>query len=414
MTTDPKTGGKVTGWGLAAAVVLHLALLPFLFAPMPGLSSNSADETVDISLVPPPEEEKAKEEKPPEPEEKPEEKKPEEKKPEEKRPQEKEPDRPLPPAETAGGQKPQPEKAERAEQAAPKPEPEKSEEPAKSPPPKEEEKADKPEAPPPSAEDAAKRSESANAQSERAPGAPVAEFGEKDTGPEKSLEGSISSSLKGPHTPSDEAQEPQSQAGGEEAKKEVTEPQSSTSTPLPPDVDLPKVDAPDTLASLEGPDALRADSQTRLPDVAPRPLPKPEMSPASNAGGGGDMQTVTLTPVSKIYSRAATGDPRVRTAIGKLPPQQRLIILCSNELTAHLIRLTGGRKVDSVPKYETTDAAIILDKPDAAYLAVDGKWYHLSFRCQVDQDSMRVDSFAFKVGAQVAASERAKYGIKDD
>jgi hypothetical protein len=43
----------------------------------------------------------------------------------------------------------------------------------------------------------------------------------------------------------------------------------------------------------------------------------------------------------------------------------------------------------------------------------DGRWYDLSYRCEIDADAMKVVSFAFDVGEPIPRSEWRKRGLPD-
>jgi len=245
---------------------------------------------------------------------------------------------------------------------------------------------------------------------------PVFQFGDKDTGPRKSLDGASAqdSSLapakddasKPPVAPPAENQ-PVTPADSErqaDPTKAEEKPATAT-TDAKPTQDAEKQAAIDA-AKQQGtaPAPLAADGEIELPPSAEAPTPKPANAPkpstfkasksASRNGSG-------LPSVRRLYSQGATSDALATTSMGGVPRNERASLLCASELQQQLVE--GSYFPIQWPKVPLKGGNIIY-APDVAF-STTTTWYHLSFRCEVDTDAKRVLSFDFRVGAELPRSE---------
>ncbi|MDP9810246.1 hypothetical protein J2W42_003107 [Rhizobium tibeticum] len=379
------------GWGIFASVLLHLAVVAFFLVKLPVPQPQPEEETVSVDLVPPPEEKKP-EEKPPELK-KPEEPKPEEPKPEEKKPEEKK-------AEEKPAAKPaEPPKEAKAEQPPPPPPP----------PPSQEAKAREekpPEKPPETA--AAENAQSKELSGESQPLSvlrPVVEFGDKDTGPEKSSEGDASVAGVKPDVapPSAEPKpEPQQdQAKPEETAQAAKAPESKEppANPVPEDVELPQVDLADHHAEKNGPAAGTAsEAKTSFEQAKPPAAAKPEVTATTAVD-----KPTELTEAKTLFSQNMTNDPVARTAMGDLPRSARVAELCSSELRQQLIHSPSGYRPEMLPRAGLAQGTV-LELNGVAFRA-SARWYDVSFRCEVDAGATKVVSFAYDVGNPIPKSQ---------
>lgn len=375
------------GWGIFASVLLHLAVVAFFLVKLPVPAPQPEEETVSVDLVPPPEEKKP-EEKPPELK-MPEEPKPEEPKPEEKKAQEKPAEKPA-----------EPPKEAKAEPPPPPPPPPPSQE-AKAPDEKPPEKA--PEAP---AAENAQSKEQAGKSQPLSVLQPVVEFGDKDTGPEKSNEGDASVAGVKPDVapPSAEPKpEPlQDQAKPEETAEAAKAPESKEppANPVPEDVELPQVDLSDNHAEKNGPAAGTAsEAKTSFEQAKPPAAAKPEVTATTAAD-----KPTELTEAKTLFSQNMTNDPVARTAMGDLPRGVRVGKLCNTELAEQLKRSSDAHRPELVPTY-MLPSGTVLEARRSQFRAVSGRWYNVSFRCEVDADATKVVSFAFDVGDVIPKSQ---------
>lgn len=194
---------------------------------------------------------------------------------------------------------------------------------------------------------------------------PVFQYGEKDSGPEKSLEGNSAAEES---APSAQPQMPDDQA--------ATENDATAAD-----------DAEPTLA---------------LPDAAALPTARP----AETAGRPGAPK---LNEARKLFSPSATGVALATTAMGDLPRSVRGSTLCVTELREQLLRNAPPYFADLLPSSPLGNGTVI-DVPGVAFRA-NGQWRDLSYRCEVDADATKVVSFAFRIGEPIPPSEWQRRGL---
>ncbi|PTE09121.1 hypothetical protein C9427_17980 [Mesorhizobium helmanticense] len=259
---------------------------------------------------------------------------------------------------------------------------------------------------------------------------PVFQFGEKDTGPRKSLDGS---------SPQDNSPSP---AKDDEPKEQVdsakvgdnpaiaakdAEPAQQKQAPSAQDVDKQEADREDvgthtdkqTAAAPTPLAAAGSDGEIELPTSAeaPRPRPAPKLGSAKvakpgNASPGRPSSTKArnyagLPGVRRLYSQKATGDVLATTSIAGMPRGQRAARLCASALQQQLQE--ASYFPDLVPLVPLK-VGNVLDVPQAAFHAA-ATWYRLSFRCEVDTDATRVLSFTSRVGPTIPPDEWAGLGL---
>lgn len=375
-------------WGLSASLILHALIAALLVYSVPRSTQQPQQEQpVNVALVPPPEQPK-----------------------------------PKPPPKQPKAEKPPESKAE-------KPPEQKAEKPP-------EQKVEKP--PPP------------QKQPQKSPPIevlkPVFQFGEKDTGPRKSLDGGSAqdnspspakdNDAKPPVAPkqaedksaappdtgerADSAkpgEKPATAAKDAEPAQDVKQP-TSIQDPDKQQADKQEADVHDAdkqTATLPMPlAAAGGDDEIELPTSAEAPSPRPENAPepgpakASKAGSArGPSSFSGLPGVRKLYSQGATGDALATTSMGGVPRGQRAAKLCASALQQQLLDASYfPQLIPSVP----LKVGNILNAPDVAFRTTT-TWYHLSFRCEVDTNATRVLSFDFRVGPVIPPSEWVGLGL---
>ncbi|MER9295173.1 DUF930 domain-containing protein [Mesorhizobium sp. M0621] len=284
----------------------------------------------------------------------------------------------------------------------------------------------------------------------------VFQYGQKDTGPEKSLDGSSAK----PNTPSpakDEAAKPPeaptpaptqpASAATPQQKAEPSKPDEKPATAAPgakPAQNEEKQETEDT-------DKQQPDNQRLAPQpaekqavVTPKPLaaetdgkpappastgkakPKPAKTmafkparafkaPIGNAGRSNPTNNDVagspiysgLPGVRKLYSQGATGNAFATSSMENVPRGQRVATLCGNVLSREL--QSADYPVKWVPTIRL-DKGNVLNPTQAAF-STRNTWYNLTFRCEVDPDATRVRSFNFSVGSLVPPGEWASRGF---
>ncbi|TPM37960.1 DUF930 domain-containing protein [Mesorhizobium sp. B2-3-4] len=282
----------------------------------------------------------------------------------------------------------------------------------------------------------------------------VFQYGQKDTGPEKSLDGSSAK----PNTPS---------PAKDEAAKPATAPTPAPAQPSPAATPNAEPSKPDEKPATATPDAKPAqneekqpteDTEKQQPDkqeptpqpaeqptvAEPKPLaaetgdkpappastakakPKPAKTmafkpakafraPAGNAGRSnptnndvaGSPVYSGLPGVRKLFSQGATGDALATSSMDNVPRGQRVATLCGNVLSQEL--QSADYSIKWVPTI-TLDKGNVLNPPLAAF-STRNAWYNLNFRCEVDADATRVLSFNFRVGSLIPPGEWASRGF---
>ncbi|WP_192259577.1 DUF930 domain-containing protein [Mesorhizobium caraganae] len=274
---------------------------------------------------------------------------------------------------------------------------------------------------------------------------PVFQFGDKDTGPRKSLDGGSaqdnapSKGNDSKPTPKDAESKPapttdpvQPAEPTKIDEKPVTaakETEPSEEKQATQDTSKPEAD------KQEAPDADKQASAAAMPLATPgddgeielpasaqapraRPENVPKSSPAKVAKPGGaiageprsrDVAAATsqayssLPGVRKLLSQGATGDMFATNSMADVPRDQRAARLCASVLEQELSDASySPQLIPSIP----LKVGNVLDAPDTAFRSTTA-WYHLSFRCGIDTNATRVTSFAFRVGAAATPEESA-------
>ncbi|MDQ2632733.1 MAG: DUF930 domain-containing protein [Pseudomonadota bacterium] len=198
---------------------------------------------------------------------------------------------------------------------------------------------------------------------------PVFQFGEKDAGPRQSLDGN-----------SPEEGAPAPQADPEPENREAAGPQA---------------------LSADAPNDDEAEPPPGEPETA---SPEPETEAEPELAQAPERQDVPkLKEAKRLFSRQATGDIIATTAMGAVPRGVRAGRLCVTELREQLQNGVPPYFPDLLPSYRLEEGTVI-DAPGAAF-RVAGRWYDLSYRCEVDADATRVVSFAMRVGRPIPPSE---------
>lgn len=268
---------------------------------------------------------------------------------------------------------------------------------------------------------------------------PVFQFGDKDTGPRKSLDGASAQDnspspakeddSKPPVVPQDAeskpATTPDSGKPADTAKIDETpieaakgaEPtQEKQATPSGQDADKQAAAAATPLTALGG------DGEVELPASAQAPKARPENVPKSakvskpvnaNANartpGSTDVAAVRaysgLPGVRNLYSKGATGDAFATTSMADVPRDERAGELCASVLQQELL------DASYIPPYQVPVFLLkvgnIIAQPNA-HFRTRTTWYDLSLRCEVDTNATRVLSFAYRVERASSPEESAR------
>lgn len=278
----------------------------------------------------------------------------------------------------------------------------------------------------------------------------VFQYGDKDTGPEKSPDGSSAqgntqspakqATAKPPAEPTPAPSEALKQADASKADEKPvttppeTEPAQSDEKQATEEAEKQQRDKPEATpqpaekqaaaAPKSLPDKAGTEPAPQSPPKKTKPKPAKTMSfksaqafkaPSRNArkpgsataGAAGSPVFAGLPGVRKLYSQGATGDALATSSMDNVPRGKRVANLCGNVLST---KLQGADfEIKWVPTIEL-DKGNVLNPPQSAF-STRHEWYNLSFRCEVDPDATRVVSFTFRVGALIPPGEWASRGF---
>ncbi|BAV48283.1 hypothetical protein MLTONO_3380 [Mesorhizobium loti] len=237
---------------------------------------------------------------------------------------------------------------------------------------------------------------------------PVFQFGDKDTGPRKSLDGASAQDSspspakdddsKPPVVPNPAENPPATPPDAEQRATTAAKQTQDAENQAALDVAKQQGTAPAPLAADGG------DGEIELPTSAEAPKPKPANAPKSSpskVSKSASRNGSGLPDARRLFSQGATRDALATTAMDGVPRGQRAALLCANALQQQLLDASYFPKwVPSV----SLKAGNIVDGSDVAFSTATA-WYHLNFRCEVDTDATRVLSFDFRVGAELPRSE---------
>ncbi len=232
----------------------------------------------------------------------------------------------------------------------------------------------------------------------------VMEFGDKNSGPKKTLTGNSSEGEAKPATmPPSHVVAPEQMPSEAVAVKPKTE--TPPSKPVPDDVKLPEVTVANASPEPNGSPADMSDKTVTGTEQVKPPEQKAPETPKEVAKNN------DLTNAKTLFSSTEDGNSIAQAAVDGLPRNKRVAVLCANELRAQLTYGSPSYRPYALPQYGLR-VGNLLDIDDAAFGTAKG-WYHVRFRCEVDTDATKVVSFAHEVGGLIPRSQYEKYDIRD-
>lgn len=361
--------------GLLASVALHVVIAALLlFRLAPAAPEPDKDETVKVEMVP-------ETEKKPQPEKKP-----------------------------TPEKKPEPEKkpAQKLE-AAMKP----AEKPAR--------KVEEKPATPAKVGQRPAENEAAPQRNERQAFESAAKEGGKEAGGAKPSEALLTPEVE---PRADRAAPPVESKGAEKAEdvqRPDDKPDERLKTAEPPELDLPETENASQILN-EGVAAIR---------TVPKPVSKPEQKPtdvavanrkqpASVDGKSADARPLLppsdLPKAKELFTADALSNPRARQALGKLPPNRRIVQICTFETLEQIRHARPETLPEGIVAFSDDGGLIsgqVLRATGGAFVS-RRVWYDIQFECTVDEEFRRVTSFRFAIGKAVSESERKARGLPDD
>lgn len=387
MSEEPARRFGRVGGSIAASLALHAVLFSLFFVQLPvTLPEPEQEEAVAVQIVPPPEE-KPPEEEAPAPAEPEEAEAEEAAQAEEQQPEQASEEVPEPP--------PAADEAEAEAEVTPAP----AEAVEDAPPPEQQQMAA---APPTPVEGEGRRMPFPALN-------PVFEFGEQDRGPREALDGN------GAEDGAETAPEPETVE--EEQASEAGRGADETEAVTPEE---PADAASEDTAGAEDPaETALAEPSTDDPtglgiDILSSGTSDSGISFGIAAAGtdeqeAGQPATPEAPPLDEkkqLFSRALTDDPRAVTAMADIPRGVRADQLCITELREQLRRGSPRYRPELLPSYKLGEGTRF-EIRDAAFRS-EGRWYDLSYRCEINEEATKVLSFALRVGAPIPRSQWAE------
>jgi hypothetical protein len=381
------------GWGLGASLVLHAMAALMLLGGVSGYVSKPLKDTVEVELVPPPQEE-AQPEELTQPDE-----------PETEEPEQQEAETPPPPEQAE-----QPEEQQETPPPPP-PAPAETENPAPSSEPSvleevtefgEEDTGERGEedTPPAPAENAEAQSEEPQQADTESDAAGTGEDGPNDAAPG---EAETAGTEPAADEPQDTTADETADAGEDQA--EETPAEEAAGTDAEADTGL-AAETPAEDFGIVGPIAT---DKTPSPKPAGRSASSGQPQDGGQSGGGGsDGPPAGMLAARELFSREILDDPQARTAMRGMTEGQRLNLLCMTELRAQ-IATVSALPPELLPSFRPRGGNV-LEPRNAAFRSL-GRWFDVAFRCETDSDVTRVEKFAFKIGNEIPPSQWGARGL---
>ena len=123
-----------------------------------------------------------------------------------------------------------------------------------------------------------------------------------------------------------------------------------------------------------------------------------------------------MTEAKTHYSKKMLSDPRVKQALGQLPPERRIVQICSIEALEQVRHARPEAFPDLLVPFSTGGGLIsdhVLDAKGGAFRTQDG-WFDIAYRCQVDAETTRIASFRYEIGGAVPRSDWARRKLPAD
>ncbi|MBJ6133491.1 DUF930 domain-containing protein [Ochrobactrum sp. Q0168] len=157
------------------------------------------------------------------------------------------------------------------------------------------------------------------------------------------------------------------------------------------------------------PDAQSATAQDAYLAAAPAvenppvPQPKPnQQKPAAKAAS--EEPGKNFKQARRLYSKDALSDPRVKQALGKLSPTDRVIQICSIEALEQIRHQQPGAFPDMLARAGGSVSSTGLTVSNGAFRS-RAQWYGVDFKCQVNAEAMSIQSFSYAIGHAIPESE---------
>ncbi|MEY9199613.1 DUF930 domain-containing protein [Sinorhizobium sp. CCBAU 05631] len=217
---------------------------------------------------------------------------------------------------------------------------------------------------------------------------------DKEKPPQPQLPPTAPSRIERPKTPAGQASAPS-------ARKDNADKPSETRTAL---AEL-RVEAKDAVNKSDE----AAPARQGAPVPREKPLPEEAKADAAQkpAETASERQSSNLVEAKEIYSKDALSDPRVKQAMGRLPPKRRIVQLCTIEALEQVRRERPDAFPDMLVPFGPIGGMVSASGLNASGGAFRsrGKWYTIDFKCEVNSETTSVASFSFAIGKAIPRGE---------
>lgn len=226
---------------------------------------------------------------------------------------------------------------------------------------------------------------------------PVFEYGEKDSGAEKALDGDSA-------TASSEAEQKPDEPQPQEPEKEIPTPEEPKTPPEPEPEPEKQAEKPsDSASELTAPTlaeegGLKNEKDSAEPTLQAEEAKPQEAKPKPTAP--------PMEKAKKLYSSKATGEMVAMMAMAGVPRDVRVSQLCATELREQLKHGRPRYDAEYVPDVKLPGGNVM--QVERSAFRASGVWYNLRFRCEIDSGATKVLNFSFEVGDRVPKSEWAE------
>ncbi|PWE52271.1 hypothetical protein DEM27_32000 [Metarhizobium album] len=195
-----------------------------------------------------------------------------------------------------------------------------------------------------------------------------------------------------------------------------------------------KAEALAILAARQAADAKAAEAKAELAKADP--VAKPEEKPttaatATDAPSDGEAETKAeaekadatsgdqpavaevmpddsaFTQAKKLFSKASLSDPRVKKALGKLPPNRRIVQICTIEALEQVRHSARNSVPEGMVPFSDEGGLIAGPKLSASGGAFfsGGKWYAIDFSCETNAEVTEITAFRFDIKGAIPRNE---------
>jgi len=114
-----------------------------------------------------------------------------------------------------------------------------------------------------------------------------------------------------------------------------------------------------------------------------------------------------------MTATAAAADSRIERSLRQLAPRERLVQLCDYTAMKRIRHDNRAYRPDRAVAdaiIETRVSDDTVQAPGAAFRSRH-KWYALSYTCKASPETLKVESFTYKIGEEIPESKWASYGL---